>query len=346
MKNLVLTGGGTAGHVTPHLAILENLKNHFDNIYYIGAENGIEKSLIKNQNLPFYGISPTKLKRGFYLENLTLPFKLYNSVIESKKILKSLNPTVVFSKGGYVALPVTLACKSLNVPVVLHESDYTLGLANKLSAPYADKVLTTFEKTGYRLKNAQFVGAIIRPELFTVSKTEALKYYGFSANKPTLLVTGGSQGAKFLNDAVLSILPTLLKTFNVLHLVGKGNVTKTNFIGYQQREFTDMKYALSVADICVSRAGSNTAFELIKKNIPTLFIPLPKTNSRGDQIQNAKFFESVGVSKTLEQNNATPTAIEKEIINLFNNRAQILNNITKLNYPIANQTVINILKSY
>lgn len=346
MKNLVLTGGGTAGHVTPHLALLNSLKPHFDNIYYIGAENGIEKSLIKSHDIPFYGISPSKLKRGFYLENLALPFKLYSSVVDSKKILKTLNPTVVFSKGGYVALPVTLACKSLGIPVVLHESDYSLGLANKLSVSYADKLLTTFEKTGNRAKNAQFVGAIIRPELFTVSKIEALNYYGFNSNKPTLLVTGGSQGAKFLNEAVLSILPRLLKTFNVLHLVGKGNLTKTNYIGYTEVEFTDMKYALAVADICVSRAGSNTAFELLKKNIPTLFIPLPKTNSRGDQIQNAKFFESKGVSKTLEQNSVTPTALEKEILNLYNNRNNIINNILKLNYPVANQTVINVLKSY
>ncbi|MBO5713501.1 MAG: UDP-N-acetylglucosamine--N-acetylmuramyl-(pentapeptide) pyrophosphoryl-undecaprenol N-acetylglucosamine transferase [Clostridia bacterium] len=346
MKKIVLTGGGTAGHVTPNLAILPYLKKHFNEIYYIGSTNGIEEKLVKDKKVTFYGINPTKLIRGFNLKNLLIFYKLLKSVNDAKKILSDIKPNVVFSKGGFVGLPVTIAAKKLKIPVVIHESDLTLGLANKISTNYADKLLTTFLETAKGRKNAEFVGAIVRDELFTVTKLEGLRYYGFSGKKPIILVTGGSQGARAINNAIISILPNLLKDYNVLHLVGKNNLTNVEFEGYKQVEFTDMKYAYACCDYAVSRAGSNTAFELITLNIPTLFIPLPKGNSRGDQVDNAKFFTKKGLCYTLFEQDITPKNLQNAILNLVLNEKEIKQNIINLKYPVANSKIIKILNKY
>lgn len=345
MKTIVLTGGGTAGHCAPHYALLPYLKKSFDKIYYIGS-SGIEKTMAINNGLSFYEINPTKLKRGLYLDNLLIPFKTVKSVNECVKILKTLKPNVVFSKGGFVGLPVTVASKKLKIPVIIHESDYSLGLANKLAMPYAEKLLTTFEKTAYRAKNSLFVGAIIREELLNFNKQTALKYYGFSGNKPIILITGGSMGAKKLNELTIRILPKLLKDFNVLHLVGKNNLTNANFNGYKQLEFTDMKYAYAVSDLCISRAGSNTAFEIIFNKLPALFMPLPKTESRGDQLENAKFFNEKNLASILYQEDATPNVFYDKIISLYNNRNYYINNLNLYSYPLANQKIIEILNKY
>ena len=346
MKKIVLTGGGTAGHVTPHFAVLPYLKKHFDKIYYVGVNGGIEQKLILQKNIEFFGISATKLKRGFHLENMAIPFKLLRSVNEAKKILSKIQPDVVFSKGGFVGLPVTIASKKLKIPVVIHESDLSLGLSNRLALSYADKLLTTFESTAKKHKKGEFVGAIVREDLFSVSRAEGLKYYGFSTGKPIILVTGGSQGAKFLNDALRSVLPSILKEFNVLHLVGKGNISNVNLSGYKQVEFTDMKYAYAVSDYCVSRAGSNTAFELLFNNIPTLFIPLPKGNSRGDQIDNALFFKEKGVCSVLMQESLTAESFLNGVFNLVENSKKLQRAVNELKYPLANRKIAQILNKY
>ncbi len=346
MKKIVLTGGGTAGHVTPHFALLPYLKKHFDEIIYLGVNGGIEQGLALDKNLEFFGITATKLKRGFHLENLGIPFKLVSSIGEAKKILKEVKPNVVFSKGGYVGLPVTVAAKSLKIPVVLHESDLSLGLSNKLALPFADKLLTTFNNTAKKYKKGEFVGAIVREELFKISKEEGRKYYKFLTNKPVILITGGSQGAKILNDTVHKILPSLLNQFNVLHLVGKGNASNINYNGYKQVEFTDMKYAYAVSDYCISRAGSNTAFELLFLNIPSILVPLPKGNSRGDQIDNALFFKEKGVFKVIMQENLTAENLKNEILNLKNNANEIIKAQIKLKYPLANAKIAQILNKY
>lgn len=344
MKTIILTGGGTAGHCTPHFAIIEKLKARYDNIYYIGSINGIEKRLVEEKNIPYHSISTTKLKRSLTLENLSLPFKFIKSVSEAKKLLLELKPDVVFSKGGFVGLPVTIASHKLKIPVVIHESDKTLGLANKLSSRFAKSVLTTFDDTCKNLKNGVFVGAIIREELSSISKQSALKFYGLNGNKPVLLITGGSLGARKINQAVLANLGELLSKFDVIHIVGKNNLSGVKKEGYKEVEFTDMKYAYATADICVSRAGSNTIFELLYLKIPTLLIPLPKDESRGDQLDNAEYFYQKGVMHRLFQEDLDERFL-KSVFTLYDKRNSIKSKMQSLSYPVANEKIIEILTS-
>ncbi|MBO7214609.1 MAG: UDP-N-acetylglucosamine--N-acetylmuramyl-(pentapeptide) pyrophosphoryl-undecaprenol N-acetylglucosamine transferase, partial [Clostridia bacterium] len=221
MKTIVLTGGGTAGHCTPHFALLDKLEKHFDKIYYIGSKNGIEKRLVEEKNIPYYEISTTKLKRKITAQNLKIPFEFIKSVNDAKKILEKLKPNVVFSKGGFVGLPVTIAANQLKIPVVIHESDKSMGLANKIASRFAKRIITTFP---IPIKNSECYGAIVREELASVKRETALSYYGIKNDKPTLLITGGSSGAKKINETVVNNLDKLLKKFNILHLVGKNNL--------------------------------------------------------------------------------------------------------------------------
>ncbi len=342
MKTIILTGGGTAGHCTPHFALIPKLKTHFENIYYIGSENGIEKELVTKKGIPYYSIPTVKLKRKLTFENLKIPLSLYKSVKSAQNLLKELKPSVVFSKGGFVGLPVTLACKKLNIPVIIHESDRSLGLANKIASKFAKLTITTFPSD---IKNSKNFGAIIREELFLKSKKDALNYYSIPNDKPVLLVTGGSTGAKIINEQVRKNLNALLKTFNILHVVGKGNIAPINKNGYYQVEFTDMAYAYNACDLAVSRAGSNTAFELIALKIPTLFIPLSKKVSRGDQIENAEYFTSQGLSLTLREDNLEKNFLDN-VINLYNTKDVLINNIKNSKVTIANKKIIEILVKY
>lgn len=346
MKTIVLTGGGTAGHCTPHFALLKNLKKHFDEIYYIGSINGIEKRLVQEKNIPYYEIPTVKLKRSFSISNLKIPFSLINSVSSAKRVLKELNPTVVFSKGGFVGLPVTIACNKLNIPVIIHESDLSLGLANKIASRFAKLTLTTFESTAKTIKNGLYVGSPIREELYQGDRNKSLKKYGFSSKKPTLLITGGSSGAKAINQMVIDSVDELTKKYNVLHIVGKGNLSNVFTKGYYQTEFTDMKDAYSVADICVSRAGSNTIFELATLKIPTLLIPLPKLESRGDQIENAKYFAQKGLCRYILQEDLTKGDFKLQVDALYQNKEDLKQNLIKANITPANDKITKILTKY
>ena len=300
---IALTGGGTAGHVMPNLALLPNLKKHFDQIVYIGG-SGMEKTLVKE--LPFFEIPTVKLERKLTPANLCIPFRLAKSVRAAKKILREQRPNVVFSKGGYVGLPVVLAARKLGIPVVVHESDMTLGLANRLSKNAADYVCTAFSDTAHALPNGIFTGTPIRRELAFGSKAKALSECGFTGGRAILLVTGGSLGARFLNDLVRRNLDALLEEFDVLHLCGRGNLDPAlRRKGYYQAEFCDhMEDFYAAAECIVSRAGSNTINEIAYLQKPALLIPLPKGNSRGDQIENAKYFEKLGLSLVLFQEDA------------------------------------------
>lgn len=318
MKTILLTGGGTGGHVLPNLALLPNLKKYFDKIYYIGS-NGIEKTLLLSYpEIEYYEISTVKLQRKFTLKNLAIPFKLLRSINEAKKILKKLRPNVIFSKGGYVSLPVILAGAKLNIPCVTHESDLTLGLANKLMARYCDYVFTSFSTTAKTLKNGVFTGTPIRNSLFSADKKQALKFFGFSGKKPILLITGGSKGSVKLNELAKNSREILGKTFDIIHLTGKGNTDNFTAEYYFQAEFISrIELALTACDLAVTRGGANTLLELIALKKPSLIIPLPKTNSRGDQILNAEYFSSKGLSKTLPQENATKSSFIYNINALY-----------------------------
>ena len=346
MKTIVLTGGGTAGHCTPNLALIEQLYKHFDKIYYIGSQGGIEENLVKEKNIPYFSIPCVKLVRNNVTKNLSLPFKFISSIKSAKKILKDLKPNVVFSKGGYVGLPVTISASQLNIPVIVHESDLTLGLSNKIASKFALKTLTSFESTANAVKNGLYVGSPIKKQLFEVSKSTALRHFNFKTDKPVLLITGGSLGAKKINETAIKILPKLLKDFYVLHLVGKGNLSSFSHPDYRQIEFYDMKYCYNACDFAISRAGANTAFELIALNIPTLFIPLPKGNSRGDQVDNAKYFASKNLALLLEQENLNETTLLTEIRNLVRNKTLLVDNMSRLPNVNANEKIVEILNKY
>ena len=304
----------------PHLAILPYLKKTFDNIYYIGSENGIERRIIKSAGIPYYAVPCAKLNRKFTLKNLAIPFTLIKGVKKAEKLIKTLKPDVIFSKGGYVALPVVFAAKD-KVPVIAHESDYTMGLANRISAKYCKRVLTSFPNTAKTLKNGVYVGAPIRPSLFLADKHESRKQFGFSGEKPVLLVTGGSLGASAINNALRGALDSLLKNFDILHISGKGNLSGIKKVGYRETEFTDqMDKAFACADLCISRAGANTVFEMASLQKPMLLIPLPKGVSRGDQVLNADYFKNLGLARVLEQNKLSPERLTEEVYTLYEGR--------------------------
>lgn len=347
MRKIVLTGGGTAGHCIPNVAIIPELKKRFDEIYYIGRENGIEKTIIGKENIPYYSVPCAKLRREFSIKNFCIPFTLLSGVVRAKKTLKTLRPDIVFSKGGYVSVPIVIAAKSLKIPVVSHESDLTPGLANKLTARYCKAVLTSFPETAKSLKNGIFVGSPIRQELLS-KEPKAYDKFGFTGKKPVILIMGGSSGAKAVNGVVFAVADRLSEKFDVIHICGKGNALKKKKDGYYPVEYlNDMKAAYSCADVCVSRAGSNSAFELMALKIPTLFIPLPKNVSRGDQILNADYFCKKGLAKVLYQENLNEKTFLDAIKNLYDNKDKLLQKLNSAEcFSAANSKIADLLLSY
>lgn len=326
MKHIVLTGGGTAGHVTPNIALLPKLREMGYRISYIGSYDGIEKKLIEEIGIPYYGISSGKLRRYFDLKNFTDPFRVLKGFSEARKILKQLKPDVVFSKGGFVTVPVVIAAGQLKIPAIIHESDMTPGLANKLCIPSAKKVCCNFPETAAHLPNnkAVLTGTPIRQELMSGDKNAALNFCGFSDALPVIMVIGGSLGAASVNENIRKILPELLKEFQVVHLCGKGKMDESlkDVKGYVQYEYIkeELPDLFALADIVVSRAGANAICELNALNKPNLLIPLSAKASRGDQILNARSFERQGFSMVLEEEEITEASLLQAIRSLYENR--------------------------
>ena len=347
MATIVLTGGGTAGHCTPHLSLLPYLKKDFKEIYYVGSENGIEKEIISKTDIPYYSVPCAKLYRSIRIDNIIMPFIVSAGIIKAGKILDKIKPDVVFSKGGYVSIPTVIAAKKRKIPVISHESDFTIGLANKITSKHCKKVLTSFKETAKLLKNGEYVGPPIRKSLFTVNKQDSLKYFGFSGKKPVLLVTGGSQGAKIINDTVRKCLPDLLTKYDIIHICGKNNtINEQRSKGYFQAEYINkMEYALNAASICISRAGSNTLFELLSLKIPCILIPLPKGNSRGDQVLNAEYFQKLGLVQVLPQDVLTPQSLMLTINSTCNN-TDLIKNLNKHPITDSSKTISKLLASY
>ena len=335
MKKLLLTGGGTAGHVTPNIAMLPLLRKKGYDVAYIGSYNGIEKKLITEQNVPYYGIATGKLRRYFDLKNFTDPFRVIKGCFEAKKLIKKLNPDVVFSKGGFVSVPVVLAAHRQHIPVIIHESDMTPGLANKICIPYASKVCCNFPETVAMIPDGKGVltGTPIRAELSKGDRQTGLDLCHFTSNKPVIMVIGGSLGAQHVNEAVRSILPSLLEKFQIVHLCGKGKVDESFYstTGYYQFEYIDkeLKDLFAAADIVVSRAGANAIFELLSLNKPNLLIPLPAGASRGDQILNAESFKKQGFSMVLSEDEMTNESLYLSICELYEKRAQYIDCMKK-----------------
>ena len=327
MKRILLTGGGTAGHVTPNIALLPRLRELGYDISYMGSYDGIEKKLITEFQIPYYGISSGKLRRYFDPKNFSDPFKVLKGYGEAVRIIRKLKPNVVFSKGGFVSVPVVLAAKRCKVPCIIHESDMTPGLANKLAIPAASKVCCNFPETLQYLPKDKAVlsGSPIRQELLHGDALAARKFTGLTDDKPVILVMGGSLGAAAVNEAVRKILPTLLKDFHVIHLCGKGKLdaSLSGLSGYVQYEYIneELKDLFALADIVISRAGANSICELLALHKPNLLIPLSAAASRGDQILNARSFEKQGFSLVLEEEAISNEVLLQTIHRLYDERA-------------------------
>lgn len=350
MKRIVLTGGGTAGHVTPNIALLPRLKELGYDVHYIGSYNGIEKTLMEGCQIPYYGISSGKLRRYFDLKNFSDPFKVLKGFSEASKLLKKLKPDVVFSKGGFVSVPVVIAAKQLRIPVIIHESDMTPGLANKLSIPAASKVCCNFPETISHLPKGKAVlsGSPIRQELLTGDCTKALQFTGLSGTKPVLLIIGGSLGSVVVNEAVRSILPKLLKKFEIIHLCGKGKLdqTLTALNGYVQYEYIsdELKDLFALSDIVISRAGANSICEFLALRKPALLIPLSAAASRGDQILNAHSFEKQGYASVLEEEQLSGDSLYEALINLWENRESYVNAMAASPMGNSIETIVGLLE--
>lgn len=348
MATIILTGGGTAGHCTPNIALIPYLKKKFDKIYYFGSENGIEKTLIKKQGIEYFSIPAIGLKRKFTLNNFKIPFVLLNGIKTAKTLIKKLQPDVIFSKGGYVALPTVIAGHKQNVPVIAHESDLSIGLTNKISAKYCNKVLTSFPETAQQVKNGKYIGSPIRKDLFSVSKNDGLKFFNLSGKKPVLLVFGGSLGATSINSLLVKSLSLILPKYDVIHVVGKNRINNSLIKdGYYQFEYIDkMAYAYAASSVCITRAGANTVFELLSLNKPSVLIPLSKDASRGDQLENAEYFYKKGLIYQLVGNDISSNQLALIVDSAYNNRNNLIDNMKKYNLTDKSKEIVDILASY
>ncbi|MCI8435720.1 MAG: UDP-N-acetylglucosamine--N-acetylmuramyl-(pentapeptide) pyrophosphoryl-undecaprenol N-acetylglucosamine transferase [Clostridia bacterium] len=322
----ILTGGGTAGHVVPNLALASYLSARFD-LHYVGSDDGMERRLVENAGIPFHAVPCVKLDRSKKLANVAVPFRLLKARAAAGKLLKELQPVGIFSKGGYVALPVVLAAK--RIPVFIHESDYSLGLANKLCVKKAKTVFTSFPSATDGLDNAVCCGSPIRKELYFGDAERARALCNLRAPLPYLLIVGGSSGAKAINDCVYSVVGTLAQQYNVIHITGAKNerspVSHPNYfsLGYTDR-IADF---LALADVVVTRGGSGVLFEIAAIRKPALIIPLPKGASRGDQVLNAGYFASRGYAAVLDQADMTGGALTQAVNDLYGNRDVYIGNL-------------------
>lgn len=350
MKRIILTGGGTAGHVTPNMALIpELLKLDYD-IHYIGSYNGMEKKLIEDMNIPYHGISSGKLRRYFDLKNFTDPFRVIKGLGEAKRLIKDLNPDVVFSKGGFVSVPVVFAAHSRKVPVIIHESDMSPGLANKLALPKASKVCCNFPETKNLFPEGKAVvtGTPIRKELFSGDAAASICFCGFTENKPVLLIIGGSTGSAVINEAIRNNLTELLKQFQIIHLCGKGNLDTSlnNTKGYAQYEYVKKELAgmLALADIVISRAGANAICELLALRKPNILIPLSAAASRGDQILNAESFQKSGYSHVIKEEDLSSETLFAAIKDVTENKAVYIDAMKQSSLADSTSIIIDMIE--
>lgn len=350
MKKIVLTGGGTAGHVTPNLALLPHLQEEGYEIAYIGSYDGIEKKLVGDFNIPYTGIATGKFRRYLDIKNLTDPFRVIKGYGEARKYLKEFRPDVVFSKGGFVSVPVVRAAASLKIPCIIHESDMTPGLANRLCIPVAAKVCCNFPETYKMLpaEKAVLTGSPIREELAQGNKLAGLDMCGFTANKPVILVMGGSLGAAGVNKAVREALPGLLQDFQVVHLCGKNKIDNLllKTPGYKQFEYikSELKDLFAMADIVISRAGANAICELLALKKPNILIPLPASSSRGDQILNARSFEAQGFSIVIDEDDLNTGLLLSKVHELYQSRHTYRATMSDSGQMDSIQTIMQLIK--
>jgi UDP-N-acetylglucosamine--N-acetylmuramyl-(pentapeptide) pyrophosphoryl-undecaprenol N-acetylglucosamine transferase len=353
MKRIVLTGGGTAGHVTPNIALIPELMRDGWEIHYIGTKSGIEYSLISKQSKVIYhAIQSGKLRRYLDIKNFTDPFRVAYGIGQSLHVIRKIKPNVIFSKGGFVSVPVVIGGWSNHIPVIVHESDITPGLANKIASLFAQVVCTTFPETVSQFKHnkAIYTGTPIRKELFKGNPETAREICGLMQDRPVIMVMGGSTGAVAINNCIRKILKKLINRFQIIHICGKGNVDPniTDIPGYIQFEYVDreLPHIMALADIVVSRAGSNSIHEFLALKKPCLLIPLPLKASRGDQILNAKSFENKGYSKVLLQEDMTEDSLYLAILDLYSKRHQYINAMAQEDHTSGTQNIMKIINRY
>lgn len=351
MKKIIMTGGGTAGHVVPNLAVMPHLKQLGYEIKYIGSHKGIERELIEGKKIPYYAISSGKLRRYFDWKNFSDPFRVGAGYFQALWILKKEKPNLVFSKGGFVSVPVVAAARTLKIPVLAHESDLTPGLANKLALRFVDHLLVTFPDTLSKVSGKGIlVGSPIREELFKGERQKALELCGFREDKPVLLFMGGSIGSAKINETVWSVLDILLQSYQIIHLCGKNNMNDQymNKSGYKQFEYVgaEMKDLLAAADFIVARAGSNSIFEFLALRKPHLLIPLSAASSRGDQIENADSFEKQGYSMVLKEENLTKETLLDSLKTLAQNRNQYIDAMDRSTLGNATEKILELIEKY
>lgn len=356
MKRIILTGGGTAGHVTPNMALIPQLQKEGWDIHYIGSHTGIEKGLIENMGIKYHAISSGKFRRykniKNYSKNFSDIFRVISGINQAVKIIKDLKPNIIFSKGGFVAVPVIFGAKKNKVPIIIHESDITPGLANKIAMPFAKAVCTTFPETVQYISGnkAIYTGTPIRQEIFKGNKKRGIEICGFDNNKPIIMVMGGSLGAVRINNCIREALAELLRTFQIVHLCGKGNIENSlkDKKGYKQFEYVseELPHIFACTDIIISRAGSNSISEFLALRKPCLLIPLNGRASRGDQILNANSFEKQNFSKVLNEDIMNKENLIKEILDLYKNRQNYIEAMNKNNVNNGIDKIMEIIKKY
>ena len=350
MKRIVLTGGGTAGHVTPNIALLPSLQEAGFEIAYVGSYDGIEKKLIADFDIPYTGIATGKFRRYLDPKNFSDPFRVLKGFGEARKFLKEFKPDVVFSKGGFVSVPVVRAAASLKIPCILHESDITPGLANKLCIPVAKKICCNFPETLDHLPKGKAVltGSPIRKELAAGNKLAGLDLCGFTANKPVIMVMGGSLGALNVNQAVRAALPGLLEDFQIIHLCGKDKVDNLLLTtpGYKQFEYVkkELKDLFAASDLVISRAGANAICEILALHKPNILIPLPAEVSRGDQLLNAASFKEQGFSIVIDEDDLNTKTLTDTVKDLYANRQKYIETMSSSHQTDSVSTIMGLIK--
>ena len=348
MPKIFFTGGGSAGHVTPNIALIKELYSDFE-IGYVGESSSVEEKLISSISVSFFPIKSGKLRRYFSLKNILDPFKVTIGFLQSMRLCIREQPDLVFSKGGYVSVPLVLAARVLKIPIIAHESDVTPGLANRLTFPFCSKICLTFPTAGDRLSDDRVLvtGTPLRRALIDADAKKGLQLLNFENNMPILLVFGGSKGARFLNELIFRLRDRLLESFNVVHITGEGNCSgDTEMEGYIQREFLHQNFGdvLAAASVVVSRAGANSIYELLALRKPHLLVPLPKDASRGDQLENARKFCELGYSRYVEESLLTDDIFFREIKNLMENKAAVEERIANFKVPDSVSMIVKEIK--
>ncbi len=350
-KHIVLTGGGTAGHVTPNLALIDVFQRDGWQIDYIGSVDGVEKKMITSINIPYHAIRCGKLRRYFSWKNFVDPFNMLTGVFQAYFLLRKLKANFVFSKGGFVALPVVIAAWLNRIPVIAHESDLSPGLANRLCFPFVNTICVTFDAGKQYFKRQDKVkvtGTPIRQQLLNGNAANGLALCGFNRDRPVLLVIGGSQGASIINACIRQALDALGQQFQVIHLCGKGKVDSAleNRAGYYQLEYANETLAdlFAASDLVVSRAGANSLYEILALGKPHVLIPLSRQFSRGDQIENAHYFQKQGISVVVKEELLTPVTLLAAIDEVENNRDVILAKIKALQIDSATSRIVDVIK--